>query len=127
MAVLSWTAATHANHIQTIVAQTQAMTLLVKQSDELGKDVETNGVGDPRRLTEFFYLLGVDRQKDMIPQEFYTLQIRKWCPLTRAAHAKLAINWQDAAFRTEYGGSPWFLTMLDKLAGQSEKDTSGCL
>jgi hypothetical protein len=104
------------------------LTALSQQSETLQSDVERNGIGDVQKLTNFFYLLGEDRQKGMIPEDFYKLQIQKWCPVTTGAHAKLAINWQSPGFRKIYGESPWFLPMLDKLvAGQTEKDQSGCL
>lgn len=116
-----------AAEVQKNAAQTQALTTLSQQSETLQKGIETNGVGDMRDLTNFFYLLGEMREKQMITKEFYDQQIQTWCPVTTNAQSKLAPHWTDAGFRKVYEGSPWFLMMLDKLTVKPGKDQSACL
>jgi hypothetical protein len=127
LSIYSAIVATHALDQTRNNNQLQNETALMGSSDSLQDQFKKSGIDDVPMLANFFYLLGAHEQAHTVPQNFYDQQIDEWCPITRQAHDKLKIAWvDDARFRDAHRETPWFLDMLDKLAGAGSDAKGGC-
>ena len=110
------------------VAEVQAIATLSSQASDLYAEFSRAGIDDVPRLTSHLYLMWVYRDRKVITDEFYVLQARTWCSLTRPASDKLRIYWQDSqSFRNAYVQSQDFLKLLDALDDKSTVAKKECL
>ena len=77
------------------VAEAQAVASLSSQASDLYDRFSKVGIDDVPRLTAHLYLMWTYRDRKIVSEEFYVLQARTWCALTRASSDKLKINWQN--------------------------------
>jgi hypothetical protein len=110
------------------VAEVQAVSSLTTQASDLYGEFKRVGIDDVPRLTSHLYLRWTYKDRGIISRDFYTLQAKTWCSLTRKSTDKLNLYWQnDPSFRAAYANQPQFLALLDALVDKSPTAPKDCL
>jgi hypothetical protein len=109
------------------LADVQAEASLSGQASDLYGEFKRVGIDDVPRLTSHLYLMWTYKDRGIVSNQFYVLQARSWCALTRGSSDKLKIFWDDPGFRNAYAAQPAFLQLLDALTSTSPPAPKECL